>query len=832
MMNMQTDRWYPRFAPRATMRRSSLLLAAILAAWFSLSSPLPAGAASASALPATPVGNEVEVYDHVEARPAGQVPGTWTIHGYAFLADSNTQVFEDNGPLAVGTCARILYDISVEPQHLLLVIESRNSQDCSNHDDEAVDVHRYAIVESRPLGETEGNWLVGGVTYSVTDDSTLTENHGPAAVGACVKVHYTTETTPFEVWEIESKPQIACQGDGSGPDLEYETGLVTALPASGGEGDWYVDGQHFIANSQTGFDTGNGPLALGACVIVSYPDLSAAAALGYAAKAIASRPMDDCDDNKPDDEGLVQQRPIGGVGGIWMIGGITFTVWSEARIIGDPQVGSCVKYIYDPASNTICEIEVQEYADCFDDDDDGESQIYGIIAAVPANGVGLWELTVGATLTQSVLVSATTDISEFAGNFAAGMWVEARGVLVDGVLQASRIRPDDYEVGQVVIRLKAGVNVSATVASLISRYQLLPLKSPLPSGNIFLFATTENAVTLANRIQYDDDVVDGLDHIMWAEPNYVGRIPAGNPYRTWKWGGEDPTSYANQSAFAQVGLTVTAPDNGAGVTVAILDTGVFSAHPAMAGRLILAGATPDLIDEDRDPSDIGPGVGWGHGTHVAGIVAHIAPGANLMPIRVLDANGRGNTFVLAYAIEYAVTNGADIINLSMGADCDSDVLKEAIDAALVNNVLVVAAAGNDGSNVPQCPAKYFGVIGVTAVRSDNSVPEWANYGDWVQLAAPGEGITSTIVGPEGAGYASWSGTSMATPFVTGAAALVKQKYPAYKVTGLFSALVEQFTNISSTTGGRVERLLNISAALGPSGPAAPAYTLYLPTVGK
>jgi subtilisin family serine protease len=203
-----------------------------------------------------------------------------------------------------------------------------------------------------------------------------------------------------------------------------------------------------------------------------------------------------------------------------------------------------------------------------------------------------------------------------------------------------------------------------------------------------------------------------------------------------------------------------------------------------------------------------------------------------MPIRVLDANGRGNTFVLAYAIEYAVANGADIINLSLGADCDSDVLKEAIDAALANNVLVVAAAGNDGSNVPQCPAKYFGVIGVTAVRSDNSVPEWANYGDWVQLAAPGEGITSTIVGPEGAGYASWSGTSMATPFVTGAAALVKQKYPAYKVTGLFSALVEQFTNISSATGGRVERLLNIAAALGSTGPAAPVYTVYLPTVGK
>jgi hypothetical protein len=68
--------------------------------------------------------------------------------------------------------------------------------------------------------------------------------------------------------------------------------------------------------------------------------------------------------------------------------------------------------------------------------------------------------------------------------------------------------------------------------------------------------------------------------------------------------------------------------------------------------------------------------------------------------------------------------------------------------------------------------------------------------------------------------------------VTGAAALVKQKYPAYKVTGLFSALVEQFTNISSATGGRVERLLNIAAALGSTGPAAPVYTVYLPTVGK
>jgi thermitase len=160
-----------------------------------------------------------------------------------------------------------------------------------------------------------------------------------------------------------------------------------------------------------------------------------------------------------------------------------------------------------------------------------------------------------------------------------------------------------------------------------------------------------------------------------------------------------------------------------------------------------------------------------------GIVHGIAPDATLMPLRVLDSQGRGNTFVLAYAIELAVANGAEVINLSLGADCGSRVLSETVQAAIANGVVIVAAAGNDGRDVGQCPASLPGVLAVAAVTETRQRATWSNYGAWVSLAAPGEGITSTFPVGVGAetnttpGYAVWSGTSMATPFAAGAAAL-------------------------------------------------------------
>ena len=189
-----------------------------------------------------------------------------------------------------------------------------------------------------------------------------------------------------------------------------------------------------------------------------------------------------------------------------------------------------------------------------------------------------------------------------------------------------------------------------------------------------------------------------------------------------------------------------------------------------------------------------------------------------MPVRVLDSNGRGNTFTLAYAIDWAVSQGANVINLSLGADGDSQVLHEAIDRAISQGVIVVAAAGNDNTNVAQYPVGYAGVIGVTAVDSQNVKADFANFGQsWVDVAAPGVGITSTMITADGSGYASWSGTSMATSFVSGAAALAHQRFPKVGPADIAQVLRTTATNINGlnpTYAGQLGGLLDINAALG------------------
>lgn len=120
------------------------------------------------------------------------------------------------------------------------------------------------------------------------------------------------------------------------------------------------------------------------------------------------------------------------------------------------------------------------------------------------------------------------------------------------------------------------------------------------------------------------------------------------------------------------------------------------------------------------------------------------PNAKLMPIRILDNQGRGNTFLLAYAIELAVTNGADVINLSLGADCGSRILREAVASAVSQGVVLVVAVGNEGSPARQCPASLPGVLAVAAVDENRQRAEWSNYGSGSAWLAPGVGITSTF----------------------------------------------------------------------------------------
>ena len=319
----------------------------------------------------------------------------------------------------------------------------------------------------------------------------------------------------------------------------------------------------------------------------------------------------------------------------------------------------------------------------------------------------------------------------------------------------------------------------------------------------------------------------------WAEVNFVSEIPSGptaDPYRSWKWGSNDPTGYTNQHAFAQIGLpAVQGILSGTGVTVAVLDTGLDATHPVFAGHLVPG---RDLIHFDDIPQD-GPepgqpgGLAQGHGTHVSGVIAHIAPESKIMPMRILNVDGRGNTYMLAYAIEWAATNGADVINMSLGTDCLSRILAESLLDAQAHGVVMVAAAGNSNLDVPQCPAGNPGVLGVTAVDETGKKADFANYGaDWIDLAAPGVGITSTVPVSGSILYGTWSGTSMATPFAAGAAALLRQRLPDAQPQEIADILVGTGTDLDQDNPdypGKLGHLLNLGAA-------AFSDKLYLPAV--
>lgn len=465
-----------------------------------------------------------------------------------------------------------------------------------------------------------------------------------------------------------------------------------------------------------------------------------------------------------------------------------------------------------------------------------EQKLYGRLAQTVTSFIGEWIVTLDDQTPITVVLTPKTDVRKFRKRLPEpGTWLEVEGTLLpDGRLDARRVRPDDSEPNQVVVRLKPTADPAATVEALAAEYEM-SVRAVLTSANIYLFTTREDEEEKRERLLNDD-------RVLWAELNRISRVPTGSPYRTWKWGSQTDGNYVNQQAFEQVNLTpVAGAVQGAGVTIAILDTGVDLEHPALVDALRVVAGSDMISDTDR-PDDIGPGAAWGHGTHVAGIIHAIAPAARLMPLRVLDTHGRGNTFVLAYAIEYAAQQGADIINLSIGADCDSRTLTETIATTLAQGVVIVAAAGNDASIVPACPASLPGVIAVAAVDEHRVRTSWSNYGPWVTLAAPGEGITSTFplgyatdtnVSP---GYASWSGTSMATPFVSGAAALVIEQRNAGAIqTSVFDQLTMHGVDISEHNPSpyTVGRHLDIAAALvldRPQEPPAVSHALYLPSV--
>lgn len=312
---------------------------------------------------------------------------------------------------------------------------------------------------------------------------------------------------------------------------------------------------------------------------------------------------------------------------------------------------------------------------------------------------------------------------------------------------------------------------------------------------------------LIETAQYSLQALNAIPGAKIVEPNYIYRASSSpnDPYFSQLWGLKN---YGQADAHGRKGLSgidisierawsLTTGNHE--MTVAIIDTGVDFSVPdlsqtAWTNQAELNGRT-GVDDDDNGYIDDIHGYDFinnkgeviddhGHGTHIAGIlgaqgndgvgIVGIQWNVKIMSLKFLAANGGGDLAAAIKAIRYAIKMGAKITNNSWGGGEYSEILKSVIQEASEAGVLFVAAAGNSAQNadvLPEYPAAYNleNIISVAAVNNRGRLSDFSNFGaKSVHIAAPGENILSTIPG----GYASWSGTSMAAPYVTGVAALV------------------------------------------------------------
>ena len=219
------------------------------------------------------------------------------------------------------------------------------------------------------------------------------------------------------------------------------------------------------------------------------------------------------------------------------------------------------------------------------------------------------------------------------------------------------------------------------------------------------------------------------------------------------------------SSMDWLGVRPDRNDAGKGVKVAIIDTGVDTSHVSLSGIKI---TEISLLNEDDSHGNLG------HGTGITSVIAGqtedfvgIAPSTEILSVRVLNESGEGDSFTVAKGIVEAVDQGADIINLSLGGMDSSIVMDNAIEYAKLNNVLMVSAVGNEGVQGVSFPARHKDVVAVASVDAKSRVSTFSNYGDEVDIAAPGVGVITAWEENE---FIHFSGTSIATAFVTGALA--------------------------------------------------------------
>ena len=376
----------------------------------------------------------------------------------------------------------------------------------------------------------------------------------------------------------------------------------------------------------------------------------------------------------------------------------------------------------------------------------------------------------------------------------------------------------------IVLRLQPGVDPTA-----LAREYGLSLEDSDTAGNLYSFRQRDNdhedRNKLSERLRGDPRFAD-------AEPDEGVRCPeggsvTGDPIHVpFDFVGTSDSRYTplasnystptvNPTPSQQVGLSGSRSVKRSGsVVVAVLDTGVQASHPSLSGHLLTG---YNAINPSATPEDVADGVqnqALGHGTMVSGVISQLAPDAKILPVRVLNADGSGTIFDVVRGLRWAVAHGASIVNLSFGTTTASRTLQRAIHEARDAGAVIVASAGNAGKDQKDFPAAFSDAIAVAAVDSADKKASFSNFGSHVTLCAPGTDIRSTYINGT---FATWSGTSFAAPFVSGAAALIRAAQPtleADKVTDALKKSARSVDSLNPTYSGKLGKgVLNIPGAL-------------------
>lgn len=407
--------------------------------------------------------------------------------------------------------------------------------------------------------------------------------------------------------------------------------------------------------------------------------------------------------------------------------------------------------------------------------------------------------------------------------------------------------------GRAIVRIPQGGSLSAFLNALNADFPGLGAFAidSYPSRNLYLLQHSPLSHDETDDLEDAmEDVYPAQGLVMYAELLYEAKAPEGSSGSIWVDGVAEFSAFGNQYIRETIGLPEAHMRSmGASTVVAVLDTGIDSTHPALAGRIAAGGY--NFVNKSANTADVGDGVDndgdaaidelVGHGTFIAGMIAMTAPAAKLLPVSVLNSDGKGDNWWIALGVFHAIDRGVEVINMSLTSTYDSVAVIDAILEAESRGIVVAAAAGNSNHDEPrEYPAMDddIPVLGVAATNDVDVKGAFSNYSDRLFISAPGANVLqggvpdperSVVSALPGTTYAYAQGTSMATPLVSGTAALIRAQHPEWlagpsAVSAIRQALAATTVNINAQNPGFAGLLgagrLNAAAAVA-LGPVAP-----------